>query len=235
MRLHLLIISAVCVFISDAANAGNGDIFQVGFADVDNYTLPYYAVATGAPAVSGSDIGRIPHRLLPLTAKIDKKESNELAVYYFPDVGVFLAPRGWLPNGVPSIGADGNGSAYLFGVGGWLRFDHIPACAGCAYFSARTHLPWVKPNTNFGTPPPYKPFSGQKQVRISNRITAVQYTSKSGGNVNGVIQYGTANGVMDAYDSAWFYAPKMSHKLASVVLDFIIKYDIYNNSYIATH
>lgn len=225
----------MCTFVSGVSIAGNGNIFQVGFADVDNYTIPYYAVATRAPAVPGANVGKIPHRLLPLTAKIDKKEASKLAIYYFPDVGIFLAPRGWVPNGVPRIGVDGNGSAYLFGIGGWLKFDRIPACEGCAYFSARAHLPWVKPNTSFGSPPQYKPFREQKQVRISNRITAIQYASNFGGNVNGVIQYGTANGGMDAYDSAWFFAPKMSHKIATAVLNFIIKYDIYNDKYVAVH
>lgn len=233
MNIKSLIFSSSFFLVSISASGNNGEIFQVGFADVDNYTLPYYAVATSAPAIPGSNIGRVPHRLLPLAANISKKESKELAIYYFPDVGIFLAPKGWIPNGVPSIGADGNGSAYLFGVGGWLRFDRIPACAGCAYFSARTHLPWVKPNTNFGPPPSYKPFTGQKEVRISNRITAIRYSSISGGNVNGVIQYGSANGTMDAYDGAWFYAPKMSHKIATVILNFIIRYDIDNNFYIA--
>ena len=226
MKYSLVIASAVCVFISSPVFAGQGNIFQVGFADVDNYTLPYYVVATGVPAVLGANVGRMPHRLLPMTANISKGEAGELAVYYFPDVGVLLAPRGWLPKGVSSIGTDGNGSAYLFGGDSWISFYRVPACAGCAYVSARTHLPWVKPEFYFGSPPPYKPFSGQKQVRISNRITGVRYISHLGGHVNGVIEYGTTNSVMDAYDSVWFYAPKMSHKLATAVLNFAIRYDI---------
>lgn len=197
---------------------------QVGKIVVGGFSLPLFVVSTPTKR-SSQTLYKPPAIDYHITAY----EAEHLAVYTIPGEAVLLAPKGWQVTSAPSVGTDGNFFVRMDSPSApskdWLSLSSIPACQGCAYGAARSWLPWVKRESywcgNGLCNRTQKP--GLRYARLQKDVTAVSYDSKYGKRINGLVEYSPHwnNTSHVAYESEWFCAPALGHKVATAVLNFL--------------
>lgn len=236
--LLLALIGVAALSVASTARADNGHVFQTGFAAVGGHAVPLYVVMTNVPPLAGATLPGFPRGLRPLDARLTGSQAHRLAVYIVPGVGILLAPLGMREPHAASIGADGNARVTLSDGRTRITLKRVPACVWCAYAGARAWLPWVRPMPAFcklgkSSCGELRRLPGEKLVRITKHIAAVRYVSGNNGEVNGVVAYQSGR-ARDLYQSVWFHGSGGARSLATVILNFALRYDVYRNPYVET-